>query len=133
MKTCLAVIIFVGVLSVDLQAQNNEFEKIYAVNDLSNPPSFPGGAAEMMKYIHPKLPASFTIPNDSLTGTKVLVSFVVDTLGNLSDFQILKDIGAEYGTDLVRIFKSMPVWIPGEFEGQVVVSRYSLPFRFRLN
>ena len=127
MKTYLAVIIFVGVLSADLLAQNNTIEKIFTVNDLSKPPSFPGGEAEMLKYIHPKLPTSLAIPKDSLNSTKVLISFVVDTLGKLSDFQILKDLGGEYGTEVVQIFKSMPTWIPGEFEGRLVKARFYFP------
>jgi hypothetical protein len=127
MKTYLTVIICLAVLSLDLLAQNARDEKIYAFYDLSKPPSFPGGEAEMLKYIYPKLPTSFAIPKESLTGTKVLITFVVDTLGKLSDFQILKDVGGGYGTEVVRIFKSMPAWIPGEYEGRPVKTRFSFP------
>jgi len=133
MKTYLTVILCFVMLSLDLQAQNTLVEKIYAVYDLSKPPLFPGGPAEMLKYIHLKLPTSFDIPKDSLTGTKVLISFVVDTLGKLSDFQILKDVGGGYGTELVRIFKSMPAWIPGEYDGRLVKTRFYYPITVELH
>jgi hypothetical protein len=103
------------------------YEKVYDMSALEKLPSFPGGEAEMLKYIHPIQSRSFAIHKDSLIGTKVLISFVVDTLGKLSDFQILKDVGGGYGSDLVQIFKSMPAWNPGKIKGRLVKARYYFP------
>lgn len=129
MKLFFCFLAAIALLSHCISAQKRPAacEKVYDMSALEKLPSFPGGEAEMLKYIHPKQPRSFSIHKDSLIDTKVLISFVVDTLGKLSDFQILKDVGGGYGSDLVRIFKSMPVWIPGKIKGRLVKARYYLP------
>jgi protein TonB len=129
MKLFFCFLAVIALLSHCISAHKRHaaYEKVYDMSALEKLPSFPGGEAEMLKYIHPKEPRSFAIHKDSLIGTKVLISFVVDTLGKLSDFQILKDVGGGYGSDLVRIFKSMPAWVPGEFDGRPVKTRFYFP------
>ena len=49
--------------------------------------------------------------------TEIIISFVVETDGSLSDFQICRDIGYGCGDEAVRIAKLMPKWFPGEANG----------------
>lgn len=66
----------------------------------------------------------------------VVVSFVVEKDGSLSDPQVLKDIGGGCGMETVRVVNLMNsagiAWVPGEKDGQVVRCRYTLPVKFRL-
>lgn len=66
----------------------------------------------------------------------VVVSFVVEKDGSLSDPRILKDIGGGCGIETVRVVNLMNSagipWIPGEKDGQVVRCRYTLPIKFKL-
>jgi protein TonB len=107
-------------------------DKVYELFELTKLPSFPGGEAEMYKYISKELQYPAVARKKRITGS-VLLSFDVSTSGKVGNVRIIKDIGGDCGMEARRVVMNMPDWSPGEFEGQVVVSRYSLPFRFRLN
>jgi protein TonB len=107
-------------------------DKVYELFELTKLPSFPGGEAEMYKYISKEVQYPAAARKKRITGS-VLLSFDVSTTGKVGNVRIIKDIGGDCGMEARRVVLNMPDWIPGEFEGQVVVSRYSLPFRFRLN
>ena len=107
-------------------------DKVYEIFELTKLPSFPGGEAEMYKYISKELQYPAVARTKRITGS-VLLSFDVSTSGKVGNVRIIKDIGGDCGMEARRVVMNMPDWSPGEFEGQVVVSRYSLPFRFRLN
>jgi len=107
-------------------------DKVYELFELTKLPSFPGGEAEMYKYISKQVQYPAAARKNRITGS-VLLSFEVSTTGKVGNVRIIKDIGGDCGMEARRVVLNMPNWIPGEFEGQVVVSRYSLPFRFRLN
>lgn len=62
----------------------------------------------------------------------VVVQFVVNEDGELSDIEIVKDIGAGCGRESVRVAKKMPKWIPGKQRGQPVKVRMRLPIKFKL-
>ena len=66
-----------------------------------------------------------------IIGTEVVVSFVVEKDGSITDIQICKDIGYGCGEEAVRIVKMMPKWNPCEVNGHT--SRYwmNLPIRLR--
>ncbi len=107
-------------------------DKVYELFELTKLPSFPGGEAEMYKYISKEVQYPAAARKKRITGS-VLLSFDVSTSGKVGNVRIIKDIGGDCGMEARRVVMNMPDWSPGEFEGQVVVSRYSLPFRFRLN
>ncbi len=62
----------------------------------------------------------------------VVVRFVVNKDGSLSDIEVVRDIGAGCGDAVVRVVKQMPRWIPGKQQGQPVRVQYMLPVRFSL-
>lgn len=67
---------------------------------------------------------------------QVVVSFVVEKDGMLSNPTILKDIGGGCGLEVVRVVELMNQaavrWVPGRIGGKVVRSVFNLPVRFRL-
>ena len=104
-------------------------ERIYEVFDLAKAPSFPGGDIEMYKAFN-RLVLYPSIPNmESLKATQVIISFVIDTTGALSDFQILKEPAAGFGQAVIQVFKALPKWSPAEANGHPVKSRYIFPIR----
>ncbi len=70
----------------------------------------------------------------SRTGTegKVYVQFVVDKLGQPTDFKILRGIGAGCDEEAVRVVQSAPAWNPGKQRGKAVRQRYTIPINFKL-
>jgi len=51
--------------------------------------------------------------------------------GHLTDFEILGGARGVCGEEVIRLFKSMPAWKPGEKDGEQVASKMSIPIRFK--
>jgi protein TonB len=62
----------------------------------------------------------------------VVIQFVVDETGKITDTQIVKDIGFGCGAEALKQVSKMPDWIPGRQRGVPVKVRYTLPVQFKL-
>ena len=58
---------------------------------------------------------------------KVLMEFMVEKDGSLSEFKIKKDLGYGLGAEAARVLKLSPKWNPGTQEGQPIRVMYALP------
>lgn len=94
-------------------------------------PRFPGGEAAMYAYIQENLKYPPVAAENGISGIVVL-QFVVDKDGNITDAEIVRDIGGGCGEEALRVLKSMPTWEPGEHGGKRVNVKYTLPVRFEL-
>lgn len=63
---------------------------------------------------------------------RVILKFVVNETGNVSDIQVLRGIGGGCDEEAVRVLKSMPPWKPGKNNGVAVKVYYTLPISFKL-
>ncbi|GAB2558302.1 energy transducer TonB [Spirosoma aerophilum] len=99
------------------------------VPDQAIPPEFPGGTSAMETYLkkHVRYPASAAQAN--VKGF-VLVSFRVDTLGNLTAIRVSKSIGYGCEEEALRVVTQMPRWKPSYQSGKAVPANYGLPVRF---
>jgi periplasmic protein TonB len=68
---------------------------------------------------------------NNISGT-VIITFIVEKDGSLTDVYVLKDIGGGCGSEGVRVINSMPNWIPGKMKGAPVRVQYNMPIRFTL-
>lgn len=94
-------------------------------------PSFPGGPAELQKYLAKNIRYPDFAKENQIKGTCAL-EFVVEKDGSITDIKILKDIGGGCGDEAVRVVKSMPKWAPGKQRGKAVRVKFTLPVQFRL-
>jgi protein TonB len=65
----------------------------------------------------------------------VVVSFVVERDGQVTNVEVLRDIGGGCGEEAVRLVQSMNNehrWIPGKQRGRTVPVRFTLPIKFSL-
>ncbi|PVY39282.1 energy transducer TonB [Pontibacter virosus] len=94
-------------------------------------PSFEGGEAALMRHISKKIRYPRQAVTEQIEGM-VIVSFVVNRYGKVTDATILKGLG--FGTDeeALRVIQSLPDWSPGKQNGKPVAVRYTLPIRFNL-
>ena len=95
-------------------------------------PEYPGGAAEMYKWLGENLKYPDLARNTNIEG-KVMVSFVVEKDGSVSNVKVMRDIGGGCGAEAVRVVKSMPKWKPGRQMGKPVRTAYGIPVIFKLN
>jgi TonB family protein len=94
-------------------------------------PEFPGGMAELMKYIQKNIQYPSICKEKRLQG-RVIVQFVVNTDSTINDVQVIKPVNPYFDKEAIRLVKSMPKWKPGEQYGKPVQVRFTLPVTFRL-
>ena len=63
---------------------------------------------------------------------KVLVSFVVETDGSITDVKVIRGIGSGCDEEAVRVVKAMPKWQPAMKDGKAVAMQMHIPFSFTL-
>ncbi|SEM75042.1 protein TonB [bacterium A37T11] len=89
-------------------------------------PEFPGGMAKFGEYIGQNFNYPSQAVDQGIRG-KVLMQFVVERDGSLTDIKILRDLGYGTGLEAIRILKASPKWKPGIQNGRPVRVTYTLP------
>ena len=94
-------------------------------------PQFPGGEAELLKYIasHIKYP---TMAAENNIQGRVVVKFVVGKDGRVGDVVVVRGKDPDLDKEAVRVVKTLPNFIPGKMNGQAVSVWYTLPINFKL-
>ena len=109
---------------VEKDTISSDDNKIYNSAGIEIKPEYPGSIAEFYKFIG----NNFKVPNNiNFKGGKVLVSFVIEKDGTLTDIKVLRDVGFNTGKEAERILKLCEVWKPAEQNGQYVRCSYVLP------
>ncbi len=93
-------------------------------------PEFPGGIEKFLQYVG----NNFREPDLSNTrveeskAIKVIVSFVIEKDGSMTDIKVLRNPGHGLGEEAVRVLKSQKTkWKPGVKNGKPVRTLYTLP------
>ncbi|SFT44666.1 TonB family C-terminal domain-containing protein [Algoriphagus locisalis] len=94
-------------------------------------PSPPGGMEGWNQYLSQNLTYPAQAKQLGVEGT-VIVVFVVNTDGSISDVEILRGIGGGADEEAVRVVENAPNWISGKQKGNPVNTRMRLPIRFKL-
>jgi protein TonB len=93
---------------------------------------FPGGPAAMAQFIQKNLKYPEIALENQIEGT-VVVEFVVEKDGSISNIKVLKDIGGGCGNEAMRIIKMMPKWTPGKQRDMAVRVKMRAPIKFKIN
>jgi len=125
-------IIFCYFQNLQSQTEPNTIEKkvidstavVINSSDVEVKPEFPGGVNLFYKFVA----NNFNMPDTKggING-KIVVSFVVEKDGSLSDFKILKDIGYGAGEEAIRVLKRSPKWTPAMQGEKLVRCNYVIP------
>ena len=70
--------------------------------------------------------------NKNITG-RVIVKFVVNEDGGISDAKVLRGIGGGCDEEAVRVLMNMPPWKPGKQNGKPVKVYFTQPFSFNID
>ncbi|MFT3795185.1 energy transducer TonB [Flavobacterium sp.] len=99
-------------------------DSIYTYQAVEIKSSYPGGMTFFNQYIA----ENFKIAKHTdFKGGKLLVDFVIDTTGAVSDVRILRDIGFGAADEAKRILPLSEKWIPGKQNMKKVKVRYAFP------
>ncbi len=99
-------------------------------------PTFPGGEAEMMKWIKNKI-EQVGYPQmekeAGISGT-CYVTFVVEKDGSITDVKVLRGVSGGPGYDKLaqQVVKAMPHWKAGKQNGREVRVQFNLPIKFTI-
>lgn len=95
--------------------------------------SFPGGTAEMMKYLGKNIKYPEVAIQAGIQG-KVTLRFVVGKDGSIENVTVARGVPGcpECDKEAIRVVKSMPKWKPAKNDGKVVKSYFNLPVTFKL-
>lgn len=63
---------------------------------------------------------------------RVVVQFVINEDGSVSDVEVLKGVSESLDKEAVRVVSEMPKWSPAQVNGKNVASRFTLPVMFML-
>lgn len=96
-------------------------------------PKFPGGYEAFMKYISENVRIDNSVLNEFNGEGKVVVSFIVEKDGSLSDIKVVKSVYPPIDNAVVEMVKGMPKWIPGTRLGEKVRCTYNLPYKINLH
>ncbi len=94
-------------------------------------PSFPGGPDKLFEYLSKHVRYPKVAEKKGIEG-KVIVSFVVEKNGKVSEATVVKSPDPSLSKEALRVTKSMPKWNPGKLNGQPTRTKYTVPFTFKL-
>lgn len=127
-----AALIMVFAFSLNVNAQEKKSENSDVVfTVVENEAEFPGGVEAMNSFMAENIKYPTLAKQKNIEG-KVIISFIVEKNGTLSDIRTIKDIGEGCGDEGVRIVKLMPKWKPAKQKGQPVRQQFLLPISFVL-
>jgi TonB family protein len=95
-------------------------------------PSFPGGIEAFYQFINKNTKYPRTARENNTSG-KVIISFVVERDGSLTDVKVKRGIGDGCDEEAVRVIKLSSPWVPGTQGGKPVRVAYSVPISFGLS
>lgn len=100
-------------------------DAIYDVVDEG--PEFPGGEYALMLYISKNL----RIPPEIDTPGRVVLSFIVEKDGSISNIEVLHSASELYAEVAILLVESMPKWKPGKVNGKAVRTKWMIPISIR--
>ena len=94
-------------------------------------PQFPGGFAEMMKYLANNIKYPSEAHKNGTQG-RVTVQAIIDTEGRVTNTRVIKGADPYLDAEAIRVVSSMPKWSPGMQDGKPVNVKFTIPVMFRL-
>jgi protein TonB len=102
-------------------------DSVYAYVDQT--PMFPGGVNAFNAFVQKNL----NYPDAALknhTRGRVIVSFIVEVDGSLTNFTVKRPVGDGTDEESIRVLALSPKWEPGSKDGKHVRVLYTVPIAF---
>lgn len=130
----LLLLLFLAVTSNPSMAQGtqpqSQDKKIY--KEVDQLPVYAGGEQAMLQFLATNIRYPEDAQKAGIEGL-VVVSFVVNSNGTLSQIKLLKSLLDSADTEALRVVRLMTgKWKPGKHNGKYVAVQYTLPIRFSI-
>lgn len=107
----------------------DDLDKVFQKVEIES--KYPGGPSAWARYLNRNLRYPDRAVEDGIQGT-VVIQFIVDREGNVSDVTALNDPGGGLAEEAIRIIKRSGKWEPAIQNGRQVKSYKKQPITFRL-
>ena len=101
------------------------------VPDDFQPPMFPGGERALMEFLKDNVKYPPQAAKRKTQG-RVVMTFVVDKTGKVSEIKVAKSVDIYLDTEAIRVCKLLPDFIPAKQNGEPVSVWFTLPITFKL-
>ena len=114
---------------VGLMKEGSDPNKAFDV--VEEMPQFPGGAQALMEYLAQNIKYPAEAEKAGIQG-RVILTFVVDQDGRAIEPKVVRSVDPLLDAEALRLISTMPKWVPGKQNGEVVRVKYTLPIQFAL-
>lgn len=114
---------------VQEEVQEEAPQEVFVV--VEEMPSFPGGDAELFKFIYDNIKYPELAKENNIQG-KVILRFCVTYKGTVDQVSVVRGVDPALDDEAVRVIKLLPLWKPGKQGGKPVNVWYSVPISFQL-
>ncbi|MGV9004349.1 energy transducer TonB [Flavobacterium sp.] len=110
---------------------NTENEIVNKSNEVDKIPSFPGGINKFYHYVA----SNFRNQDlESAVSVSVIVAFVVEKDGTLSNIKVIRNSGNGVDKEAIRVLSAMRIkWTPGFKNGEKVRTEFTLPIKVKFD
>jgi hypothetical protein len=99
---------------------------LYNVAAIEQKPEFPGGLQNFYKFVM----NNYHMPDHpEMQSGNVMVAFVVEKDGSITDVRAVRDVGFGSGEEAVRVIEKSPKWTPGVQNGKNVRVSFMVPIK----
>ena len=129
--TTLSVLAILFMANTTTMAQDKKVanDKVYEKVEVM--PEFPGGDQAMMDFVAKNVVYPQEARDKEISG-RVMVGFIVEKDGSISDAKVVKGIGGGCDEEAVRVVNAMPKWKPGKQKSKPVRVSFMMPFNFKV-
>lgn len=115
-----------------VEVEEEEIEEDQPFIKVEKMPSFQGGDLNSFRnWVQGKVRYPQIAQENGVQG-KVVLSFVIEKDGSLTNIEVLQSPDRSLADEAVRVLKTSPKWEPGQQRNQPVRVKYTLPVDFRI-
>ena len=116
-----------------VEVEEEEIEDDQPYIKVEKMPTFMGGDLNTFrKWVQERIKYPQIAQENGITG-RVVLSFVVEKDGSLTNIQVLQSPDRSLGEEASRVLATSPKWEPGQQSSQKVRVKYTLPVMFQIN
>jgi protein TonB len=109
--------------------KEEEVDEVFTV--VEDQPEFPGGIQAFYEFVGKELKYPSQARRLGVEG-RVYIEFVVGKDGELTNFTVVKGVGAGCDEEAIRVMKLVPKFKPGKQRGKAVKVRMVMPIYFKM-
>ena len=131
MKSFLTIFLIFSLIILCVSQGNESTEKksIIFCGPTETAPEYKGGMSQYIKDIILNL----KYPTQDCIQGKVYISFVIDTIGKVTNVEIVRSFNKELDQEAIRVVKLLDNWTPGAQRGKPINVKYTVPINFRFD